>query len=594
MNTASNNPLDTGIATVSQERDRIALLKRKILLIAMPIGALASIGALLNLPNLAGATPIDFAAHAVLAVLLVGLSALTFFRPSTEFVCMVLCILSISVTFALRIALALYGPNSDMPLEQTFPPIWGFCPLIFVLTFVVAPRRTALLLSLGFYLTTALLVLVYLLTHLELFKSTPIMGVIAQQYIVAHGLYIALLYVVPLIQREYESSVVARENVQREREIEARDRAQRDRLDVALSASKMGLWELDVAKDSLVWDEGVYRLLGYTRLGLPNPRSNDLLSRVHPNDRSVLLSLLQDQDGNEEVRQEIDLKVRLLIPGQGTRVLASRGRIYRDAVGKPIRLAGVCWDMTEEESRRTELERSNQELREFAFVASHDLKEPLRGIRGFTELLALRLGSELDEESKDYVEYINDGVSRANALIEALLEYSRVGRHPLTMKALDMGALIEVVKRNLYAQIEESGAQVTASAMPRVVGDQHHLARLLQNLVSNAIHYAKPDEQPRILIKSHRSDEEWIFSVVDNGVGIADEHRERVFQIFQRLDKTRSDGTGIGLSVCKKIIERHEGRLWFESELGFGTTFSFTLPYCSAEVLESYQEADLK
>ena len=577
------------------EEDRIALVKRKILLSAMPVGALASLGAYLNLGNIPGATGIDYAAHATLTIVLLLLTALLFWRPRLEFPVMVGCVLSLAGCFGLRIFLALFGPNSEMPIEQVFPPVYGFVPLIFVLIFVVAPRRAALLLSMSFYLTTAAFVIVYAARHLELLASTPMLGVIVQQYVVAHGLYIALLYIIPMIQREYEGAVIERENVRREQELEARERAQRERLDVALSASKMGLWELNVQTGRLLWDSGVYRLLDIDQEVVPEPRMADLLKRVHPEDRSglqrMLLGKVANVDGTGgQKSSDLDTAVRLLIPGHGARVMAMRGRIYADDHGSPIRVAGVAWDITDEEARREELERSNRELREFAFVASHDLKEPLRGIRGFTELLARRLEGSLDDESRDYVEYINSGVLRANNLIEALLEYSRIGRNPLNLQAIDCNELLEEVQRGLHVQVAESRAKITVQSLPRVLGDASQLSRLFQNLISNAIHYCKLDERPRITVKAYQADNEWVFSVSDNGIGIAAEHLERIFQIFQRLDKTRVDGTGIGLAVCKKIVDRHNGRLWVESEPGIGTTFSFTLPFTRPEVLDSYEQ----
>lgn len=566
--------------------NRIAVLKHRILLCAMPVGAIASLGALLNLDNLPGATIVDEITHGLMSTILILLTLVLYFRPQHSFIVMVLCIVTLAGGFGLRVLMALYGPNSEMPLEQVFPPVYGFVPLIFVLTFVVAPRRTALWLSLIFYIVTGAAVAIYVASHLELFKTTPMLGVIAQQYVIAHGLYIALLYIIPLIQREYEEAVVTMKNVEREQRLDALERAQHDRLDLALSASKMGIWQWSVPDDALVWDRRMHRLLGLSEEGFENQHRKmaDLTRLIVPEDQRIQREKLEQVLDQGDV---LETQFRVLTQNQGLRYLAIRGRVYRDKRSQPMRMAGVCWDVTEQENRRLELERSNQDLTQFAFVASHDLREPMRGIRGFTELLQRRLDDKLDDQSREYMEFISTGIARANDMIEGLLDYSNAGNKQQNLSMTDCEKVMAQVRHNLVVLIEENHAQIDCPRpLPRVWADAQQLTRLLQNLIANAIYYRKPDVVPRITVEAEQKGTEWLFSVTDNGIGIDKGNQQRIFQIFKRLDKSTT-GTGIGLAICKKIVAQHGGHIFVESEPGQGASFRFTLPYTPGDLSHS-------
>ncbi|MBI4497863.1 MAG: GAF domain-containing protein [Chloroflexi bacterium] len=225
-----------------------------------------------------------------------------------------------------------------------------------------------------------------------------------------------------------------------------------------------------------------------------------------------------------------------------------------------------------------ELERSNAELQQFAYVASHDLQEPLRMVASFTQLLARRYRGKLGPDADEFIAYAVDGATRMQRLIEDLLTYSRVGTRGRPFAPTDAAAVVDQVITDLEAAIRESGATVTRDALPTVLADPVQLGQLFQNLISNAIKFHR-DAPPRVHLSAERRDQQWVFSVQDNGVGIAPEHLDRIFVIFQRLH-TRQEfpGTGIGLAICKKIVERHGGRIWAESQPGQGTTFFFTLP----------------
>lgn len=230
------------------------------------------------------------------------------------------------------------------------------------------------------------------------------------------------------------------------------------------------------------------------------------------------------------------------------------------------------------QKQSSELARSNQELEHFAYVASHDLQEPLRMITGYTSLLAKRYRGKLDADADEFIDFAVDGAKRMQGMLNALLNYSRVGTKGKEFMPTDCEAVIESTLASLRMAIDENGAVVTHDPLPMVMGDASQLAQLFQNLISNAIKFR--NEKPPVIHVSHkREGKEWLFSVKDNGIGIDPKDTQRIFGLFQRLH-TRGEypGMGIGLAVCKRIVERHGGRIWVESESGKGTAFYFTLP----------------
>jgi PAS domain S-box-containing protein len=234
---------------------------------------------------------------------------------------------------------------------------------------------------------------------------------------------------------------------------------------------------------------------------------------------------------------------------------------------------------TEEALKRTaeQLTRSNEELEQFAYVASHDLQEPLRVVTGYVQLIDRKYKDKLDSDADQFFHYIIDGVARMQQLITDLLSYSRVGSRGLSFSPTNVQEIVERVLCNLKAVIDESGAAVTCDPLPVVQGDETQLVQLFQNLIGNGIKF-RGDRPPQIHVSARRQDQDWEFTVRDNGIGIDEQYWEQIFVIFQRLH-TRQEyaGTGIGLAICKRIVERHGGRIWLDSEPGRGTTFHFTL-----------------
>jgi signal transduction histidine kinase len=228
-------------------------------------------------------------------------------------------------------------------------------------------------------------------------------------------------------------------------------------------------------------------------------------------------------------------------------------------------------------ARRTEeLARSNRELREFASIVAHDLRSPLLTISGYCQLLSDEYGERLDATAHDYLGQVIAAATRMDRLIEDVLEYSRAGRSLRPLLWVDMQAVLAQATANLEASIREHDARIDIGPMPTVLGDQTQLVQLLQNLIGNAIKFCR-EEAPHVRVTAAAVEGGWQFAVVDNGVGIAEEYFGQVFQTFRRLHGKKYPGTGIGLAICKKIVERHNGRIWLASTVGQGTTFYFTI-----------------
>lgn len=245
------------------------------------------------------------------------------------------------------------------------------------------------------------------------------------------------------------------------------------------------------------------------------------------------------------------------------------------------------------ERRARELRRTNDELRQFAHVASHDLRQPLRTIGGFTDLLVRHIGDDLDEVGKEYAGFVRDGVNRMQEMIGDLLAYAELGDQRRSMRLVDTAEVARSVLLGLKQAIDDAGAEVRTGDLPEVIGDQTQLAVLLQNLIDNAIKFRGEDHRPVVRLAAERQGHAWLFQVTDNGIGIEPAHAERIFRMFQRLHTNgKYEGSGIGLASAKKIVERHGGRLWLESTPGEGTTFYFTIPDLEHRLVSTVVEGD--
>jgi PAS domain S-box-containing protein len=316
------------------------------------------------------------------------------------------------------------------------------------------------------------------------------------------------------------------------------------------------------------------RMLGTTEAELLRRSWQDL---VHPRDRCVPGGEAEPGAGRRELR---------LVARDGRVVFAQWDTsLVCDSGGRPQYQIGQVVDITaakeaEEKIRRyaADLERSNADLQHFAYVASHDLQEPLRMVRGFVELLARRYQGKLGPDADEYIRYAVDGARRMQDLIRGLLAYSRVGTQGKSFAPVAAEEPFRRALMNLQAAIEESGAEVSCDPLPAVLADDTQLAQLFQNLIGNAVKF-RGEDPPRIAVRVADKKEVWEFAVEDNGIGFDPQHADRIFQMFQRLHgPTKYAGTGIGLALCKRIVERHGGGMRVESAPGKGSTFYFTLP----------------
>ena len=241
-------------------------------------------------------------------------------------------------------------------------------------------------------------------------------------------------------------------------------------------------------------------------------------------------------------------------------------------------------DVTERKQRAAELLRTNKallesnlDLQRFAYIASHDLQTPLRSIASFVDLLQSTYGSALDAQAQDWLARVSKSVTHLQTLIGDLLEYSRVDAKPRAFERVSMREVLDHASSLLDTAVREAGATITADQLPEVVGDRSQLVQLLTNLVGNAVKYHGRDA-PRVHVAARARSDDWIFEVRDNGIGIASKHQQQVFEIFKRLhDQKEYPGTGIGLAICRRVVDRHGGKIWVESEVGHGSIFFFTI-----------------
>ena len=333
------------------------------------------------------------------------------------------------------------------------------------------------------------------------------------------------------------------------------------------------------ARHFLQFNDRLCEIVGYSRKRLGSMRWMEL---VHPDDVEANLEARDRITHGESDGFTVDER---LVRQDGETVFASVDiKCVRGADGAVEYLVVMVEDITERKHaeaqlQRTlgDLERSNRELEQFAYVASHDLQEPLRMVSSYTQLLAERYEAQLDDRAQKYIRYAVDGAHRMHALINDLLAYSRAGAADKPLEPTDTEAVLRAATHNLSALIIETRTKVSHDDLPTVAGTPQ-LALVFQNLIANAIKFRGTDV-PRIHVSAQERPEEWLFSVKDNGIGIEPQHADRVFVIFQRLH-TREEypGTGIGLAVCQRIVERLGGKIWFESVPGTGTTFFFTIP----------------
>lgn len=337
--------------------------------------------------------------------------------------------------------------------------------------------------------------------------------------------------------------------------------------------------QFDLTGRVVDFNQAFQQMLGYEEQELLRLEEKSFTpARWHFHDTHTITGQILAQGKSEVYEKEYIRKDGRSIP------VELRIFLISDDEGKPTATWAIVRDITirkkteqEREDMLAALKRSNEDLQQFAYVASHDLQEPLRMVSSYTHLLAERYGDRLDDKAKKFIGYAVEGAVRMQTLIQDLLAYSRVDTRGTELVPVDVNRVVEKALANLEAIIQESGAAITTCALPSVYADGNQLTMVMQNLIHNAIKFCK-NRTPQITLAAIQQGMEWHFSIKDNGIGIEDKYKDKIFIIFQRLHtRTEYPGTGIGLALCKKIIERHNGKIWFESKPGQGSTFFFSL-----------------
>lgn len=353
----------------------------------------------------------------------------------------------------------------------------------------------------------------------------------------------------------------------------------KERFELAVTGSSAGIWDWDINSNHVYFSDRFKELLGYQ----PDEFEDSFDAweeRLHPDEKGGVLEALESHVHNGNSNEAMfDQEFRLRLRDGNYRWFHTRGRAVRGSEkDAPVRMAGSITDIESRKQYEARLEHSVRELEQFAYVASHDLREPLRMVASYVKLLERRYHDKLDDSAKDFINYAVDGANRMQRLIDDLLTYSRVGSKQQDLQPIHAEQVMNDALKNLQEAIRESEAEVTYDSLPMVSADQTQFIQLLQNLLANAIKFTPPDEKPKVHVSAEPRDGQWCFSVRDNGIGIQQKYKERIFKIFQRLNSREEyEGTGIGLAVVNKIVERHGGSIWLESEEGKGTTFYFTM-----------------
>jgi PAS domain S-box-containing protein len=322
------------------------------------------------------------------------------------------------------------------------------------------------------------------------------------------------------------------------------------------------------------WNSGVEHTLGYTEQEWLGQQASIIFTEE---DRAAGIP---EQEMRTAAAQGRATDVRWHVRKDGTRVyMTGVLKALRDEEGKLLGYSKVFFDDTPRKQLEDALTQSNADLQQFAFVASHDLQEPLRTVSSFAELLRRRYRSQLDPEADTMLGFLVEATQRMSRLISDLLAYSQLGRSESRTTSVHLDEDLETALSLLRTSIEQADAVITHDPLPNVALDRNQMVRLFQNLLGNAIKFRKPDDPPRIHISAERQGQEWIIRVADNGIGFAPEQAEAIFAPFKRLHSTKEyPGSGIGLAACQRIVERYGGRIGAESKVGEGSTFWFTIP----------------
>ncbi|WP_224270678.1 PAS domain-containing protein [Haloprofundus salinisoli] len=352
-----------------------------------------------------------------------------------------------------------------------------------------------------------------------------------------------------------------------------------DLLEKTEQIADVGGWEIDVNTKEVFWTDHLFDILevSYDE----EPPLDEALDVYYEEDRPIVKNAVEEA---LDAGEPFDIESRIRTPSGEIRWLRIQGSPEVED-GEVVSLRGAVQDVTERKHREQrlgelieELEESNERLEQFAYAASHDLQEPLRMVSSYLQLVEQRYAGELDEAGREFIEFAVDGADRMRDMIQGLLKYSRVESRGEPFEPVSLDDVLANVRTDLQVKIAETDAEITSESLPHVEGDQGQLRQLFQNLLDNAFEYSG-DKPARVHVAAEERGQKWAVSVSDEGIGINPDDSERVFEVFQRLHTAdEHQGTGIGLALCERIVERHNGNIWVESEPGEGATFWFTLP----------------
>lgn len=364
-------------------------------------------------------------------------------------------------------------------------------------------------------------------------------------------------------------------------------RDSKEKLEFSLDSGNIGIWEWDLRTNEVNWDARMEKMFGLQK-GAFERTYSAFENLVHEEDLSHIQKAIRN---SLEKNLPFETVFRLRSKSQKTKFISAKGFLNRDNKSNPVSFTGVCIDVTglQEGTEQLisklneELLRSNKELESFAYIASHDLQEPLRMVTSFTQLLAQQYNDKLDSRAQEYIHYAVDGAKRMYDLLNSLLAYSRIQTKGKSFNRVELSQVLDTTKKNLALKIRERDAVIESYRLPVVFADESQMVQLFQNLITNSIKFC--NNSPMINILSEDIGDHYIISVRDNGIGIESQYFERIFVIFQRLFPKGGEyeGTGIGLAICRRIVERHGGKIWVESEPGKGSTFLFTIPKIDSE-----------
>ncbi len=409
------------------------------------------------------------------------------------------------------------------------------------------------------------------------------------------------IYLMSLFERADTIQRTVVERTEALQQSEKKLRISNERLEMAWSGAGDGMWDWNIPKNEVIFSDRFKEMLGYKPDEL-NEEFEEWSKRLHPSDRLHVFEKLTD---HLKRRDPYDVEYRLQVKSGEWRWFRARGQAIWGSTGEAVRMSGSLSDVTEmKEAERklfesneklsesnitlekliAKLSESNTELERFAYVASHDMQEPLRMISNFSQLLQKEYEDKLAKEGKEYLSIIATATIRMQKFVSDLLEYARAVHSNTAHKSLDADHEARLAVQALQQVIDQYHAKVTVEPLPQISGNPIQFGSLLQNLISNCLKYHHPERVPEVHIATKQQGGYWLFSVQDNGAGIKPEFFDKIFEPFIRLHgQQEAQGTGVGLALCKRIVENHGGKIWVQSKMGEGSVFYFTWPQVAME-----------